>query len=129
MRIPMFVVAGILFATAGCPRADAPSHDGAELQAMEPLPEPSPGPFSCIAGLELRTSCRKAGEECTLESPPGYWKWGRNRGARLTDEDMKREIEEVSRRALPACLCSCSDEFKKLKLAEEQRRSNRKPVP
>jgi len=51
--------------------------------APDALPEPKARPFSCAAGLELRRSCLRAGDECTLEPPPGYWAWGGHKGSGL----------------------------------------------
>ncbi len=93
------------------------------------LPDPKPGVFSCTATPELRRSCFQAGESCTLEPPPGYWDWGSRGGARMTDEEMREEQERLKLRPMPGCMCSCSDEFRNLRRAHDERIRNESMIP
>lgn len=93
------------------------------------LPVPTAGAFGCTADTDLRRSCRKAGEGCRLESPPGYWTWGGNKGTRVTEEEENAMQEELGRRPLPGCMCSCSPEYEKAEGAWNRARQNDLPRP
>lgn len=89
------------------------------------LPEPPGGVGQCTADTQVRTTCAVAGEECFLVSPPGYWavKTG---GVLCEEECQARVAEKLKARAIPACMCSCSDDYK---AAEEKQRRSRPEGP
>src|SRR6185295_6344940 len=98
--------------------------------APDALPEPKVQPHSCSATLELRRSCLREGDECTLKPPPGYWTWGGSpKGTRMTDEEVAEAQEELKRRPMPPCLCSCSPAFQKAHNEWEERQRRNPPIP
>ena len=84
--------------------------------------------FGCKPSLDVRRKCPRLGPSCALEPPPGYWRWGEDSGVRCDDACMERAMAEVKSRAIPACMCTCTDEYIRLQLAEEvERRKPPKP--
>ena len=76
------------------------------------LPEPAGGVNGCTADEDSRRSCRAMGVDCRLFSPPGYWVPPPS-GVDYGDDPghQKWILEELSRRPVPACMCSCADDY------------------
>jgi hypothetical protein len=88
--------------------------------------------FGCRASRQIRRTCKQLVPQspagCALEPPPGYWNWGGRGGARCGAECMQRSMQEVHSRAIPACLCTCTDEYKRLQ-AQEWVKQSQPPRP
>jgi len=89
------------------------------------LPEPPGGVGHCTADKQLRTTCAVVGEECFLVSPPGYW--AVETGGAMCGKDCQEHVMETLKgRAIPACMCTCSDDYK---AAEEKNRRSQPEGP
>lgn len=85
------------------------------------LAGPGERTFGCKPSIEIRSSCPAMGPSCALDAPPGYWRWGENRGVLCDDVCMQRAMDEVNRRPIPACMCTCSAEYQQLQATESAR--------
>ena len=76
------------------------------------MPGPGENPFGCRPEPDVARTCQTnadAGKpNCALEPPPDYWSFGSGQGARCDEACMERHMEELRRRAIPACLCTCA---------------------
>jgi hypothetical protein len=76
------------------------------------MPGPGDGPFGCRASAEVARACQSAADSgtanCALEPPADYWSFGGNRGTLCDEICMQRDMEELRRRAVPECMCTCS---------------------
>ena len=92
---------------------------------------PGEKPFGCKPSLEVRRTCQQMAEKldemCELEPAPGYWNWGSRGGALCDEACMKKAMDEVNKRTVPACLCSCSEEYKQIRDVEVNRRMQSPP--
>jgi alpha-tubulin suppressor-like RCC1 family protein len=91
------------------------------------LAGPGEQEFGCKPTTAIRRSCPKLGPTCALEPPPGYWNWGGGGGARCDEDCMRRAGNELGQRAIPACMCTCSDDYKKADAVENQKRMQPPP--
>ena len=111
------------------PKTPLAGHGSSYLVDFHPALLAGPGEhaFGCKPSLEIRRSCPTLGPDCALEPPPGYWRWGRNSSVACGDKCAREAMEEVNRRAVPACLCTCSDEYKKLEAIDANLHSGSPP--
>jgi hypothetical protein len=79
------------------------------------MPGPGEQAFGCRPDPDVARECQAnadAGKPyCALEPPPGYWTFGGNQGTRCDDACMQRHMDELNRRAIPACICTCAARF------------------
>jgi hypothetical protein len=92
------------------------------------VPGPPAGLFGCTRAPEVEQRCGAMSDDCALEPPPGYWRWGSGGGALCGDECMQRRQLELAARSVPGCICTCDAEYQKM-LEAEQRLNDQPPPP
>lgn len=81
-------------------------------------PREMPGPgeqiFGCRAAPDVARACQDRADAgangCQLEPPADYWSWGSGGGALCDEACMQRHMDELRRRAVPACTCTCASD-------------------
>lgn len=107
------------------------------VELIDYHPERMDGPgevvFGCTADDSVARACMKswyAGDQtCRLQPPPGYWRYGHRGGARMTDEMMQRELEALKKRPVPACMCTCTDEYRSANQRWQQEQQKYSTIP
>lgn len=81
-------------------------------------PREMPGPgeqiFGCRAAPDVARACQDRADAgargCQLEPPSDYWAWGGGGGALCDEACMRRHMDELRRRGVPACTCTCASD-------------------
>jgi len=91
------------------------------------MPGPGEGLFGCRPAPDVQRACKAMAGDCALEPPPEYWSTGPGGGTLCDDDCMARIDAELKRLAVPACMCTCSEEYKQLQLEAERKRPKNPP--